>query len=79
MKQGITLKIEVTNKPWCTYFACPNWYALCKAYALEEVMQITFDLGPSRRDGIKFRNKDIWMLVDDIKLVLSPHEFLKQL
>ena len=42
-------------------------------------MQITFDLGPRRRDGIRFRNKDIWMLVDDMKLVLSPREFLKQI
>ena len=42
-------------------------------------MQITFDLGSRRRDGIKFRNKDIWMLVDDKKLVLSQREFLKQI
>ena len=56
-----------------------NWYALCKAYALEEGMQITFDLGPHRRGSGRFRNKDIWMLVDDMKLVLSPREFLKQI
>src|SRR3954462_680765 len=78
-KHGITLRIDVTNKPWCTYFSCPNWRALCKAYELEESMQITFDLGPRRRDGIKFKNKDIWMLVDDKKLVLSQREFLKQI
>jgi hypothetical protein len=39
-------------------------------------MQITFDLGP-RRDV--FKNKDIWMLVDDKKLVLSQREFLNQI
>ena len=72
-KHGITLRIDVTSKPWCTYFACPNWRALCKAYALEEGMKITFDLGPSRRDV--FKNKDISMLVDDKKLVLSQREF----
>ena len=60
-------------------FACSNWYALCKAYALEEDMKITFDLGHCRRGSRKFRNKDIWMLVDDMKLVLSPCEFLKQI
>ena len=42
-------------------------------------MQITFDLGPRRRDDIKFKNKDIWMLVDDKKLVLSQREFLKEI
>jgi len=36
-------------------------------------MKITFDLGPSHRDV--FKNKDIWMLVDDKKLVLSQREF----
>src|ERR1041385_8840158 len=78
-KDGITLKVEVFNEPNSTYFYCPNWYALCKAYALEDDMKITFDLGLRRRDGQTFRNKDIWMLVDDIKPVLSPREFLKQL
>ena len=42
-------------------------------------MQITFDLGPRRRGSRRFRNKDIWMLVDDMKLVLSPCESLKQI
>ena len=42
-------------------------------------MQITFDLVTRHRDGIKFQNKDIWMLVDDKKLVLSQREFLKQI
>src|SRR3954462_3957047 len=74
MKHGITLRIDVTNKPWCTYFACQNWHALCKAYALHEGMQITFDLGPCRCDVFKY--KDIWMLVDDKKLVLSQREFI---
>ena len=78
-KHGITLKVEVFNEPNSTYFDCQNWSALCKAYALEEDMQITFDLGPRRQDGIRFRNEDIWMLVDDMKLVLSPREFLKQI
>ena len=77
MIHGITVKVEVVNEPNNTYHDCPNWYALCKAYALEDDMQITFDLGLRRRDGQTFRNKDIWMLVDDIKLVLSLREFLK--
>ena len=42
-------------------------------------MKITFDLGTRRRDRKTFRNEDIWMLVRDIKLVLSPREFLKQI
>ena len=42
-------------------------------------MQITFDLGPRRRDAIIFQNKDIWMLVDDKKIVLCQREFLKQI
>ena len=33
-------------------------------HMLEEDMQIIFDLGPRRRGGSKFRNKDIWMLVE---------------
>ena len=42
-------------------------------------MQITFDLGPHRRGSRRFRNKDICMLVDDMNLVLSPREFIKQI
>ena len=79
MKHGITLKVKVINEPECTFFGGSKLYALCKAYALEEDMQIAFDLGPRRRGSRKFRNKDIWMLVDDMKLVLSPCEFIKQI
>ena len=42
-------------------------------------MKITFDLGIRRRVTKTFRNEEIWMLVDDVKLVLSPREFLKQI
>ena len=76
---GITVKVEVFNEPNNTYFDCPNWYGLCKAYALEDNMKITFDLGTRRRDRKIFQNEDIWMLVHDVKLVLSPREFLKQI
>src|SRR3954464_12988534 len=76
---GITVKVEVVNEPNNTYFDCPNWYALCKAYALEDDMKITFDLGTRRRVTKTFRNEEIWMLVHDVKLVLSPREFLKQI
>src|SRR4051812_17763015 len=62
-----------------SHFDCPNWYALCKSYALEEDMKITFDLGTRCRVTKTFQNEEIWMLVDDVKLVLSPREFLKQI
>ena len=42
-------------------------------------MKITFDLGTRCRVTKTFRNEEIWMLVDDVKLVLSPREFLKQI
>jgi len=42
-------------------------------------MKITFDLGTRRRVTKTFRNEEIWMLVHDVKLVLSPREFLKQI
>ena len=48
-------------------------------YALEDDMKITFDLGTRCRDRKTFRNEDIWMLVDDIEMVLSPREFLNQI
>ena len=41
-------------------------------------MKITFDLGTRCRVTKTFWNEEIWMLVDDVKLVLSPREFLKQ-
>ena len=53
-KHGITLKVEVFDEPNITYFDLPNWYALCKAYVLENDMQIKFDLGTLHRDGITF-------------------------
>ena len=79
MIHGITVKVEVVNEANNTFFDCPNWYALCKSYALEEDMKITFDLGTRCRVTKTFRNEEIWMLVDDVKLVLSPREFLKQI
>ena len=42
-------------------------------------MEITFDLGTRRRYRIIFRNEEIWMLVHDVKLVLSQREFLIQI
>ena len=35
----------VKNEEDHTYFGCSNWRAFCKAYGLDEDMNITFDLG----------------------------------
>ena len=42
-------------------------------------MKIIVDLGTRHQDRKTFRNEEIWMLVHDVKLVLSPREFLKQI
>jgi hypothetical protein len=42
-------------------------------------MKITFDLGTRCQVTKRFLNEEIWMLVDDVELVISPREFLKQI
>ena len=77
-KHGFILKVEIFNEPEGTFFGCPNWHALCKAYAFEEDMKITFDLGIHHPDTGDFCDNDIW-LVGEMIPVLYPCEFVKQI
>jgi len=78
-KHGFVLKVKVFNEPDSTFFACLNWYALCKAYAFEEDMKITFDLGLRRRGTGNFDDEDIWVEVGDMIPVLPLCEFVKEI
>ena len=78
MKHGFVLKVKIFNEPNVTFFGCPNWYALCKAYTFEEDMRITFDVGLRRRGTFNFYDEDIWVVVGDMIPVLSPCKFVKQ-
>ena len=79
MKHGFILKVEIFNEPEVTFFGCPNWHALCKAYAFEEDMKITFDLALRRRGTGNFDDEDIWVEVGDMIPVLPPCEFVKEI
>ena len=43
---GYTFNVKVYNTHTYTYFECKTWQALCKAYAFEPGMVITFDIRP---------------------------------
>ena len=53
---GYTFNVKVYNTHTCTYFECQTWQALCKAYAFEPGMVITFDI--RSEDAIE-HNRDI--------------------
>ena len=55
---GYTFNVKVYNADTYTYFECKTWQALCKAYAFEADMVITFDIRPE--DDIE-GNRDIWV------------------
>ena len=55
---GYTFNVKVYNAHTYTYFECKTWQALCKAYAFEPDMVITFDIRPE--DDIE-GNTDIWV------------------
>ena len=76
MKHGFIFQVKIINEVGHTYFGCPNWRGLCKAYRFQEDMKINFDLGDPEDDLQD--NTDVWMDVDMI-LVLPPCEFVKQI
>uniref|UniRef100_A0A8I6XKM3 Uncharacterized protein n=1 Tax=Hordeum vulgare subsp. vulgare TaxID=112509 RepID=A0A8I6XKM3_HORVV len=61
--------ITVNNDEDHTYFGCSNWRAFCKAYGLNEDMNITFDLG---NDDVRDNNIEIWVHAEDDLIPLLP-------
>ena len=57
-ERGYTFHAKLYNAYTYTYFECKTWQALCKAYAFEPDMVITFDIHP--KDDIE-GNRDIWV------------------
>ena len=57
-EHGYTFAAKLYNADIYTYFECKNWRALCKAYAFEPDMLITFDI--RLKDDIE-GNIDIWV------------------
>ena len=70
-EHGYTFNVKVYNANTYTYFECKTWQALCKAYAFESDMVITFDIHPE--DDIE-GNRDIWVNVQTPQ-VLTLCEF----
>jgi hypothetical protein len=71
-----TFVVKVKNNEDHTYFGCSNWRAFCKAYGLDEDMNITFDLG---NDDVRDNNMDIWVHAeDDLIPVLPPGAFVNR-
>ena len=58
-EHGYTFNVKVQNADTYIYFECKIWEALCKAYAFEPGMVITFDIRPE--DDIE-GNRDIWSM-----------------
>ena len=57
-EHGYTFNVKLYNADTYTYFECKTWQALCKAYAFEPDMVITFDI--RLEDDIE-GNRDIWV------------------
>ena len=57
-EHGYTFAVKLCNAGTYSYFECKNGRALCKAYAFEPNMVITFDIHPE--DETK-GNIDIWV------------------
>ena len=76
-KHGFIFKVKVINEVGYTYFGCPSWKALCKAYGFEEDMRITFDIGIPQYDPVTgyHLDEDIWVNLDMIP-ILPPREFV---
>ena len=72
---GYTFNVKLYNADTYTYFECKTWQALCKAYAFEPDMVITFDIRPE--DDIE-GNRDIWVDVQTPP-VLPLCEFLNHI
>ena len=58
IEHGYTFAVKLCNAGTYSYFECKNWRALCKSYAFEPDMLITFDIRPE--DDIE-GNIDIWV------------------
>ena len=74
-EHGYTFDAKLYNADTYTYFECKNWTTLCKAYAFEPDMVITFDIHPE--DDIE-GNIDIWVDVQTPP-VLPLCEFLNHI
>ena len=59
-EHGYIFHAKLYNADDYTYFECKTWRALCKTYAFEPDMVITFDIRPE--DDIE-GNIDIWVNV----------------
>jgi hypothetical protein len=57
-EHGHTFAVKLYNADTYSFFECKSWQALCKAYAFEPNMLITFDIRPE--DEIE-GNIDIWV------------------
>ena len=57
-EHGYIFHAKLYNSDDYTYFGCKTWRALCKTYAFEPDMVITFDIRPE--DDIE-GNIDIWI------------------
>ena len=57
-EHGCIFHVKLYNVDTYTYFGCKTWQALCKTYAFEPDMVITFDIRPE--DDIE-GNIDIWV------------------
>ena len=47
-EHGYSFAAKLYNSDTYTHFECKQWRALCKAYAFEPDMLITFDIRPGR-------------------------------
>ena len=74
-EHGYTFDAKLYNADTYTYFECKTWQALCKAYAFEPDMVITFDI--RLEDDIE-GNIDIWVDVQTPP-VLPLCEFLNHI
>lgn len=74
-QHSYTFAVQLYNAMNHSYFGCSNWRALCKAYAFQEDMHVTFDIRPE--DDIE-DNIDIWVDVDTLP-VLPLCEFVKHI
>src|SRR3954471_7999280 len=57
-KHGYAFHAKLYNADTYTHFECKTWQTLCKAYAFEPDMVITFDI--RSEDDIEV-NRDIWV------------------
>ena len=74
-EHGYTFNVKLYNADTYTYFECKTWKALCKAYAFESGIVITFDIRPE--DDIE-GNRDIRVEVQTPP-VLPLYEFFSNI